>query len=137
MSYNIGDIVYVVSGIPKTGREPEYFVETKKVFNVGKYVTIGVKEGLTYNHRFVPTDNTFCDSYSLSKGQKKNVSCYHYFSFGKNEATHIVFKSRKAAENFLYSLTGYVNYTYSDPFEYPVCERSIEERSLRSEEYGL
>ncbi len=143
MEYNVGDIVYVVSGGTNTSEYAvnyNYFVEARKVFKIGQYVTIGVDEKYTYNDRFVPTDNPLCDGYSLVEGQKKNKSSnYHKYhcSFGEKEYTHVVFKTRDAAEKFLYDVTGSMLYTYCNPFEYTPCKIYGEEMTGRLTHYGL
>ena len=123
MEYKIGEKIYVVSGfyegihIPQNER---FYIEAKLVLKIGKYITIGLDEKYTFNERLIPSNNTLCDSYSISKDQKKNKNLNNYLVFNDNNITHMVFKTRKSAEQFLYDIcpNGFF-YTFCDPIDYP------------------
>lgn len=144
MQYQKGEIVYTVSGIysrENAGRLNQYetiYIEARKVLKVGKYVTIGLDPQYTFNHRFISSDNECCDSYRLAQGQVKSKKSYewHLLHFGSKEATHVVFKTREAAEQFVYDLypDGIV-YVYCDPFRFP--KKNGEDRHAVWCKYGL
>ena len=78
MRYNIGDKVYVVSGICRnmhTGTPETYYITTREVLKIGTYVTIGLKgDRPSHTRRFIPSDNEGWDSYSIFYGQGSGKS---------------------------------------------------------------
>ena len=124
-NHKVGDKVYVVCGVeanPHACTPERYYIQTRKVLKIGRYVTLGL-DGFSpsQTERFIPSTDPF-DFYSIFYGQgsgKSYIGKEHSVTFGIGQITHAVFKTREEAERFLYDINGNLMYTYVDPVSYP------------------
>lgn len=127
MNYIVGEPVFELSALHYDGGKNEIYLTKKEVLSVGKkYIVIGahgIKETSAATHRFVAFNNELVDAFDMFKNQKS-----HYFQSGylmskanivfDGKNTCLVFKDKKIAEQFIKEFFGYLQYTYSDTFDY-------------------
>ena len=111
MRYVVGEKLYLVGSCYVAGRGQEYSIETKEVLRVGnKYATLGL-------HGVNPDSN--CNyRIDLAEAPEQAYSTKHH-GFNKDIAFS-VFRTREAAEKYIYDQSGSMYYTFADPIGYPL-----------------